>query len=54
LIKSAILSGTVSQYLSTNIILILCFSSVAEYYAIFKNKSNIFIQQTLNYNKHEH
>jgi hypothetical protein len=48
------LSGTVSQYLSTNIILLLCFSSVAEYYAIFKNKPNIYIQLTLNYNKHEH
>jgi hypothetical protein len=48
------LSGTVSQYLSTNIILLLCFSSVAEYYAIFKNKPNIYIQQTLHYNKRGH
>jgi hypothetical protein len=54
LIKSAILSGTVSQYLSTNIILILCFSAVAEYYATFKNTPNIYIQQTLNYNKHKY
>jgi hypothetical protein len=56
LIKSAILSGTVSQYLFTNIIFLLCCSSVAEYYAILKNKQNLYIQQTfLNYyNKHEH
>jgi hypothetical protein len=49
-----ILSGTISQYLSTNIILLLCFFSEAEYYSIFKNEPNIYIQQILNYNKHNH
>jgi hypothetical protein len=50
-IKNNILSGTVSQYSSTKM-LYFVFSSVAEYYAIFKNKQTcIYIKHYIIINK---